>query len=78
VLCGIIIAETFLSDTNSKLKVSKEFASKSMIYDFYANSCLKFIVSTTWSKTFAFKANNLSIIYDELFAAKVLDRLDLR
>jgi hypothetical protein len=29
--------------TNSKSKVYKEFASKSMIYDFYANFYLKFI-----------------------------------
>ena len=48
--------------TNSKLKVSKEFASKSMIYDFYANSCLKFI----WNY---FYTNSKSKVYKE-FASK--------
>jgi hypothetical protein len=35
--------QEIISDTYSKQKVFKEFASKSMIYDFYANSCLKFV-----------------------------------
>jgi hypothetical protein len=46
------------SYTNSKLKVSKEFASKSMVYDFYANSCHKFIWNSYYSSIFA-----LSIVF---------------